>query len=106
MVSSIRPAETPEPEAGAEAPRARATEAGASAANAAPAARMVMLRCDMERVSFRCVGEGGRSRPTMTDRRALLQHTKVAPRATLARRRTVRPCAAIRRRGRCAAAFA
>jgi len=42
----------------------------------------------------------------MTDRRALLQHTKVAPRATLARRRTVRPCAAIRRRGRCAAAFA
>src|SRR4051794_1692261 len=98
MVSSIRPAGTPELEAAAEALRARAAEAGASAANAAPTARMVMLRCDMERVSFRCVGEGGGSRLTMTDRRALLQHTKVAPHATLARQRTVGPCAARARR--------
>src|SRR6478735_2195173 len=49
MVSSIRPAGTPEPEAGAGALWARAAQAGASAASAAPAARMVMLRGDMER---------------------------------------------------------
>src|SRR3954447_20342356 len=50
IVSSIRPAGTPEPEAGAGALWARAAEAGASRASAAPAARMVMLRCDIGRV--------------------------------------------------------
>src|SRR3954469_25481720 len=50
IVSSTRPAGTPEPEAGAGALWARAAEGGASRASAAPAARMVMLRCDIGRV--------------------------------------------------------
>src|SRR3954453_10867633 len=84
MVSSIRPAGTPELEAGDAALWARAAEAGARAAAAAPMARMVMLRCDMERVSFRWSVRAGASPPPMTDHRAPLHHTKVAPRPTLA----------------------